>query len=107
MLRPDEHRWCTGSWRGVVSLEHRPGGRRIRRKVPGQIKTEVRDKLRDLHTDIEAGLRKPQAATVRAPTLTVTPGHGRSWTGAELRRTLGKRVGGNPSGVRISYPPPR
>jgi len=88
VLRPDEHRWCTGSWRGVVSLEHRPGGRRIRRKVPGQIKTEVRDKLRDLHTDIEAGLRKPQAATVRAPTLTVILGHGRSWTGAELGLTL-------------------
>ena len=96
MLRPDEHRWCTGSWRGVVSLEHRPGGRRIRRKVPGQIKTEVRDKLRDLHTDIEAGLRKPQAATVRAPTLMVIPGRGRSWTAAELGRTLGKRVGGQP-----------
>ena len=93
---PDEHRRCTGSWRGVVSLGHRPGGRRIRRKVPGQIKTEVRDKLRDLHTDIEAGLRKPQAATVRAPTLMVIPGRGRSWTAAELGRTLGKRVAGNP-----------
>ena len=33
----------------------------------------------------------------------VTDGPGRSRT---PERTLGKRVGGNPSGVRISYPPP-
>src|SRR5260221_13141008 len=62
---PDEHRRCTGSWRGVVSLGYGPGGRRIRRKVRGQTKTEVRDKLRDLHSDIEAGIRKPEAVTVR------------------------------------------
>jgi integrase len=62
---PDEHRRCTGSWRGVVSIGYGPDGRRIRRKVRGQTKTEVRDKLRDLHTDIEAGLRKPEAVTVR------------------------------------------
>src|SRR5260221_11592587 len=58
---PDEHRRCTGSWRGVVSLGYGPDGRRIRRKVRGQTKTEVRDKLRDLHSEIEAGIRKPQA----------------------------------------------
>jgi hypothetical protein len=62
---PDEHRRCTGSWRGVVSLGYGPDGKRIRRKVRGQTKTEVRDKLRDLHTDIESGLRKPEAVTVR------------------------------------------
>jgi integrase len=62
---PDEHRRCTGSWRGVVSLGYGPDGRRIRRKVRGQTKTEVRDKLRGLHTDIEAGVRKPEAVTVR------------------------------------------
>jgi hypothetical protein len=62
---PDEHRRCAGSWRGVVSLGYGPDGRRIRHKVRGQTKTEVRDKLRDLHTDTEAGLRKPQAVTVQ------------------------------------------
>jgi len=31
--------------------------------------------LRDLHTDIQTDLRKPQAATIRAPTLTVIPVH--------------------------------
>ena len=56
---------CTGSWRGVVSLGYGPDGRRIRRKVRGQIKTEVRDKLRGLHSDIEAGIRKPEAVTVQ------------------------------------------
>src|SRR5260221_7239666 len=62
---PAEHRRCTGSWRGVVSLGYGPDGRRIRRKVRGQTKTEVRDKLRDLHSDIEAGIRKPAAVTVQ------------------------------------------
>ena len=35
------------------------------RKVRGQTKTEVRDKLRDLHADIEAGIREPGAVTVQ------------------------------------------
>jgi integrase len=62
---PDEHRRCSGSWRGVISLGYGPDGKRIRRKVRGQTKTEVRDKLRDLHSDIEAGIRKPAAVTVQ------------------------------------------
>jgi hypothetical protein len=62
---PDEHRRCAGSWRGVISIGYGPDGRRIRRKVRGQTRTEVRDKLRSLHADIEAGIRKPQAVTVR------------------------------------------
>jgi hypothetical protein len=33
--------------------------------VHGQTRTEVRDKLRGLHSDIEAGIRKPEAVTVR------------------------------------------
>jgi hypothetical protein len=28
---PDEHRRCTGSWRGIVSLGYGPDGKRIRR----------------------------------------------------------------------------
>jgi hypothetical protein len=54
-----------GSWRGVISLGYGPDGKRVRRKVRGQTKTEVRDKLRDLHSDIEAGIRKPAAVTVQ------------------------------------------
>jgi hypothetical protein len=30
---PDEHRRCSGSWRGVISLGYGPDGKRIRRKV--------------------------------------------------------------------------
>jgi hypothetical protein len=56
---PDEHRRCSGSWRGVISLGYDPAGKRIRTKVRGQTKTEVRDKLRDLHSDIEAGIASP------------------------------------------------
>ena len=48
--------------------------------------------------------RPPSFTAVRAPSLTcpVNP-HGRPRT---VTRTVGKRVGGNPSRVRISYPPP-
>lgn len=63
---PDEHRRCSGGWRGVISLGYGPDGKRVRRKVRGRTKTEVRNKLKDLHSDIEAGIRKPQAmVTVR------------------------------------------
>jgi hypothetical protein len=62
---PDEHRRCSGSWRGVVSLGYGPDGKRIRRKVRGQTRTEVRDKLRDLRSDNAAGIRKQEAVTVQ------------------------------------------
>ena len=37
---------CPGRWRGAVSLGYGPEGKRIRRKVSGRTKQEVRDKLR-------------------------------------------------------------
>lgn len=44
-------------WTGAVSLGYAPDGkRRIRRKVTGQTKTEVRDKLRALHRELDAGV---------------------------------------------------
>jgi hypothetical protein len=46
---------------------------------------------------------RASAVTRQLRLFQVTDVPGRSRT---LRRTLGKRVGGNPSGVRISYPPP-
>jgi hypothetical protein len=58
---PDEHRRCSGSWRGVISLGYGPDGRRIRRKVRGQTKTEVRDKLRDVHSATRASLTEATA----------------------------------------------
>ena len=42
---------------GAVSLGFSPAGTRIRKKVTGRTKTEVRDKLRELHQQVESGLR--------------------------------------------------
>jgi integrase len=50
---------------GAVSLGHGPNGRRIRRKVTGRTKAEVRDKLRELHRQIEVGVRSRPRYTVR------------------------------------------
>jgi hypothetical protein len=42
---PQHHRGCLGRWRGSVSLGSGPNGKRVRRKVGGRTKTEVKDKL--------------------------------------------------------------
>jgi hypothetical protein len=42
---------------GAVSLGFNPAGTRIRKKVTGRTKAEVRDKLRELHKQVEGGLR--------------------------------------------------
>jgi integrase len=42
---------------GAVSLGFSPAGTRIRKKVVGRTKTEVRDKLKKLHKQVESGLR--------------------------------------------------
>ncbi len=45
-------------WTGAVSLGYTPGGkRRIRRKVTGRTKTEVKDKLKIVHRELDAGIR--------------------------------------------------
>jgi hypothetical protein len=43
------HKGCPGRWRGAVSLGYGPDGKRIRRKVGGRTKQEVKDKLEALH----------------------------------------------------------
>ena len=40
-----------------MSLGYGPGGKRARKKVSGKTKTEVKDKLKDLHTDLDVGVR--------------------------------------------------
>jgi integrase len=50
---------------GAVSLGYGPDGRRIRRKVTGRTKAEVRDKLRDLHKEMERGVRSGPRYTVQ------------------------------------------
>ena len=46
-----------GRYVGAVSLGYGPNGRRIRRKVTGKTKQEVRDKLKALHAEVDSGLK--------------------------------------------------
>jgi NAD(P)H-dependent FMN reductase len=51
---------------GVVSLGFGPNGKRLRRKVSGKIKQEVRDKFRALRAELDAGLQPAAGYTVQA-----------------------------------------
>lgn len=52
-------------WTGAVSLGYAPDGkRRVRRKVTGRTKTEVRDKLKALHREMDAGIRSSPSYTM-------------------------------------------
>ena len=53
-----------GRWYGSVSLGFDSGGKRARRKVSGNTKTEVKDKLKELHSDLEAGVQTSASYTV-------------------------------------------
>ena len=48
---------------GAISLGYGADGKRIRRKVTGRTKQEVRDKLKALHAELNAGVRS--SATTR------------------------------------------
>jgi hypothetical protein len=50
---------------GSVSLGYGPDGKRIRRKVLGKTKQEVRDRLKALHEELNAGVRSSSTYTVR------------------------------------------
>jgi integrase len=52
-------------WVGSVSLGYGPDGKRTRRKVFGKTKQEVRDRLKDLHQEMDAGLKTSSTYTVR------------------------------------------
>jgi len=51
-------------WYGSVSLGFDRDGKRLRRKVSGKTKTEVKDKLRELHSDLDAGVQTSASYTV-------------------------------------------
>jgi hypothetical protein len=52
-------------WTAAVSLGFSPdGNRRIRRKVTGKTKTEVRDKLKVLRKELEAGIHSSPTYTM-------------------------------------------
>jgi integrase len=59
------HRGCPGRWRGVVSLGKGPDGKRVRRKVSGRTKQEVKAKLDDLHAELDVGVRSSADYTVQ------------------------------------------
>ena len=50
---------------GSVSLGYGPDGKRIRRKVSGKTKQEVRAKLQALHQELNSGVRSSSTYTVR------------------------------------------
>ena len=50
----------------MVSLGYAADGKRIRKKASGQTRTEVKDKLKDLHAELDAGVRSVQGYTVEA-----------------------------------------
>jgi len=58
------HTTRSGRWRGVVSLGFDADGKWIRRKVSGQTRTEVKDKLKALHSVLDAGVRSAAGYTV-------------------------------------------
>jgi integrase len=59
------HRGCPGRWRGSISLGFGPDGKRVRRKVSGRTKTEVKDKLQLLHDELRAGVRSAPKYTIQ------------------------------------------
>ncbi len=58
------HKSCRGRWRGAISLGYGLDGKRLRRKVSGATKQEVRDKLKKLHEELDDGLRSSARYTV-------------------------------------------
>lgn len=52
-------------WTGAVSLGYTPDGkRRIQRKVTGKTKTEVKDKLKALRREMDAGIHSSLSYTM-------------------------------------------
>src|ERR1700688_227780 len=60
---PQRHRHCPGLWRGELTLGYTQDGKRQRRKVSGQTKAAVVDKLLDLHTQFDKAIT-PKAGYV-------------------------------------------
>ena len=48
----------------MISLGFDAAGKRIRKKVSGQTRTEAKDKLKALHSELDAGPRTAQGYTV-------------------------------------------
>jgi integrase len=59
-----KHRRCPGRWLGVVSLGYEADGKRTRKKVYGRTKTDVKDKLKQLHEELDQGIKTSASYTV-------------------------------------------
>ena len=89
---------------GAVLLGAGPDGKRIRRKVTGKTKQEVRDKLRALHTDLDAGVQTPARYTVQAAVdVWLTEG----LSGRSARTVTLYRDGVKPLTDKLGATPPR
>ena len=90
---------------GAVSLGFSPVGTRVRKKVTGRTKTEVRDKLRDLHKQVEGGLRPRRRYTVE-DALEDWLAHGLDGVSARTvtlyRRTIAKALREELGSVRLT-----
>jgi hypothetical protein len=65
-----KHRCCPGRWLGVVSLGFDPDGRRIRKKVYGRTRTDVKDKLKQLREGLDRGIETSASYTMERPSRT-------------------------------------
>jgi integrase len=86
------HKTCSGRWRGVVSLGFDVDGKRVRRKVSGKTKAEVRDKLKALHSELDAGVRSAAGYTVEKAVA--------DWLDEGLPGRTAKTVGANRDSLR-------
>jgi integrase len=53
---PERHRHCPGLWRGEMTVGYAEDGKRRKRKVSGQTKAAVVDKLKELHKTLDKGI---------------------------------------------------
>ena len=58
---------ANGTWVGAISLGWRPDGSRVRRKVTGRTKTVVREKLKKIQAEAEAGMKTSASYTLARP----------------------------------------
>jgi hypothetical protein len=82
---------------GAISLGWRPDGTRIRRKVTGRTKTDVREKLKRLRAEADAGLKTSASYTLAKAVD--------DWA-AEVGDAAGPAVAGQAPPVSIREPRP-
>jgi integrase len=90
---------------GAVDPGFSPAGTRIRKKVSGKTKVEVRGKLRELHKELDAGLRPRRRYTV-SDALEDWLAHGTDGLSARTltlyRGTIAKALDEEPGAVRLT-----